>query len=67
MTVDFRLHPDPTAAEREAVRVALVRTNAVEQPGSRAASAWRGAGLRESVDRHPQDTVPRSSRGATRA
>lgn len=61
------LHPEPTPVECEAARIALARTRRAELPGAREISVWRAAGIRESVDRDPQDGVPRSSRGATRA
>ena len=61
------LHPDPTPAEREVVTIALARTERAEPPGPGAVSMWRTAGLRESVDRDPQEAAPRSNRGAARA
>lgn len=64
---DRVLHPEPTPAEREAVRLALARLTRAELLGLREVSAWRVAGLQESIDRAPQEAVPRSNRGATRA
>ena len=61
------LHPEPTPAEREAVRVAITLSESARAPGGPSVSAWGAAGLRESVERDPQEVVPRSNRGATRA
>lgn len=64
---DLLFRPEPTPGERQAVRLALARLAGADRPGPREASRWRTAGLRESLDRDPQEAVPRSSRGATRA
>jgi hypothetical protein len=66
---DRALDPEPTTAEREAVRLALARLQDADADllGSPGLPAWHAAGLQESVDREPQDAAPRSSRGATRA
>jgi hypothetical protein len=61
------LDPEPSAAEREAARLALARLARPELRGSRDVSAWRAAGLSESAEGDAQDAAPRSRRGATRA
>jgi len=65
--VDLLLDPEPTPAERDAVRAALAALRAAGVIGERSVSAWYGAGLQESVARDPQDASPRSSRGTERA
>ncbi|MSO95624.1 MAG: hypothetical protein EXQ81_07505 [Thermoleophilia bacterium] len=65
--LDPLLDPDPTPAERDAVRAALAALRAAGVIGERPVSAWREAGLQESVAREPQDVSPRSSRGTERA
>jgi hypothetical protein len=61
------LHPEPSPAEFEAARIALVRTRRPELPGAPEISVWRAAGIQESVDRDPQEAEPRSNPGAARA
>jgi hypothetical protein len=60
------IQPDPTPLEYEVVATALAEAE-VEDGGDAVGSAWRQAGVEESVDRAPQVPSLRSSRGATRA
>lgn len=64
---DRVLDPEPTTAERQAVRLALARLAGGHPTGSPRGPAWHAAGLHESVDREPQEDAPRSNRGAIRA
>ena len=60
------IQPDPTSLEYEAVVTALAETQ-LEAGADAVGSAWRQAGVEESVDRAPQAPSLRSSCGATRA
>jgi hypothetical protein len=49
--VEARIEPEPDEAERRAILVALERAEAASERGGDAyRSAWREAGIRESVD-----------------
>ena len=63
----LEIEPDPTPAEYEVVVTALAEGQVLDEARGAPGSAWRQAGVEESVDRVPQPLSLRSSRGATRA
>ena len=67
MSDRLELDPDPTPLESTVVRIALAETRLLGGRRHAIGSAWRRAGVEESVDRAPQALSLRSSRGAARA
>ena len=53
MSDRLELDPDPTPAELEVVGTALARAHLLDAEERQPISAWRAAGLQESVDRAP--------------
>jgi hypothetical protein len=65
--VEFVFAPEPEPEEREAVTLALQRLLTGERVPAAFRSAWRQAGISESVAPDYATARPRSSPGATRA
>jgi hypothetical protein len=65
--VDFRIRPEPSPDERDAIELALRRL--IERPElpPQYTSPWRRAGIAETVGAQAADARPRTSFGATRA
>ena len=67
MSDRLELVPAPTPLESAVVQTALTEAQLLGARGQATGSAWRQAGVEESVARAPQAPSLRSSRGAARA